>query len=217
MTDHNSKKEASLRTRRLIIDLLKKNGAMDATALSAELSLTGMAVRQHLYALQDEGIVEYEEEPRPMGRPAKLWRLTPKANALFPSGYAELTVGLLDCAREAFGEDGLEKLVALRSGKQLEEYGRQLAELSTVEEKLAVLAAIRSREGYMAELEKQADGTFHFIEKHCPICDAASACARLCQSELDLFRKVLGVEVERIAHLLSGGKRCEYKVQPDRK
>ena len=35
-----------------------------------------MAVRQHLYSLQNEKLVMAEERPVPLGRPAKYWQLT---------------------------------------------------------------------------------------------------------------------------------------------
>ena len=81
--------------------LLKQEGALDAQTLAARLHLSAMAVRQHLYALQDEHLVTYHEVPRPVGRPAKLWQLTPAADRLFPEAYAELTVSLLTSVTEA--------------------------------------------------------------------------------------------------------------------
>ncbi|HLM57183.1 MAG TPA: hypothetical protein VK422_13805 [Pyrinomonadaceae bacterium] len=51
---------------------------------------------------------------------------------------------------------------------------------------------------------------------HCPICAAASACRGFCSTELDLFRSVLGdgVSVERVEHIVSGDRRCAYRVTP---
>ena len=40
-----------------------------------------MAVRQHLYALQQEKLVTAEERPVPLGRPAKFWTLTQRGGA----------------------------------------------------------------------------------------------------------------------------------------
>ncbi len=63
--------ETAVRTRRAIVQLLKQEGRLDAETLAVRLGITAMAVRQHLYALQDEQLVTYQEESRPMGRPAK--------------------------------------------------------------------------------------------------------------------------------------------------
>ena len=82
------------KTRRAITKLLKTEGPIDSAQLAQRLGLTAMAVRQHLYALQREGLVTAEERPVPIGRPAKFWRLTREADRLFPEAYAELSVAL---------------------------------------------------------------------------------------------------------------------------
>lgn len=69
MSRNEIKKDVSTRTRRAIIDLLKERGGMDVMTLSAHFSLSGMAIRQHLNALKEEGLVTNVEEARPMGRP----------------------------------------------------------------------------------------------------------------------------------------------------
>jgi len=51
-----------------------------------------MAVRQHLYALREPKLVTYQEEQRPIGRPAQMWSLTPTAESHFPYARAGLTV-----------------------------------------------------------------------------------------------------------------------------
>lgn len=214
---------SATRTRRQIVDLLKQHGPLDAAALAGRLGVSGMAVRQHLYGLEKEGMIDHREEPRAMGRPAKLWGLTSEANRLFPAGYAELTIGLMDSVRETFGEEGLEKLLSVRNGKQIAHYSLPEGEAeqardggSLLEEKLRRLAEFRTAEGYMAEYEREPDGTYVFTEKHCPICDAAQACASLCRYETGMIRGVLGdgVGVERTEHMLSGGRRCVYRITP---
>ena len=194
--------------------LLKQEGALDAQALAARLHLSAMAVRQHLYALQEEHLITYHEAPRPLGRPAKLWQLTSAADRLFPEAYAELTVSLLTSVTEAFGAAGLERLLDVRTGQQIVAYRQQLAGQDTLQQRVETLAAIRTDEGYMAEVQAQADGSFLLIEKHCPICAAAVACTGLCGKELEVFRAVLGqdVMIERMEHMVVGARRCTYRV-----
>jgi len=215
MKRNEMNKDSSTRTRRGIIDMLKQEGKMDVMALSSEFMLSGMAIRQHLNALKEEGLVTYEEEARPMGRPAKLWRLTSEANRFFPSGYSELSVSLIHSMKEAFGNEGLDKLLAVRNKNMQDEYLQYLGDASGVRDKLAKLADIRTNEGYMAEVKDQDDGSLLFIEKHCPICDVANACAGLCKNELKLFQTVLGntVFIERVEHILAGGRNCVYRVK----
>ena len=58
---------------------------MDSASLAERLQVTAMAVRQHLYALQQEKLVSAEERPVPLGRPAKFWKLTKDADGCSPT------------------------------------------------------------------------------------------------------------------------------------
>lgn len=206
--------ETALRTRRAIVQLLKQQGNLDAETLALRLEITAMAVRQHLYALQDEQLVTYQEESRPMGRPAKLWQLTSAADRFFPNGYAELTLSLLNSVKEAFGEAGLDRLLEVRTQQQLEAYNQQMKGKRSLRQRLNKLVEIRTHEGYMAEVKAQADGSFLLIENHCPICAAATACTGLCAKELEIFESILGdgVNIQRVEHIVAGARRCAYQI-----
>ncbi|HTL51994.1 MAG TPA: metalloregulator ArsR/SmtB family transcription factor [Planctomycetota bacterium] len=203
-------------TRRAITRLLKTEGPLEAADLAKRLRLTAMAVRQHLYALQNEKLVTAEERPRPIGRPAKYWQLTSAADRLFPEAYAELTVTLINALQEAFGPAGLEKVIEGRCGKQRADYAARIGADLPLAHKLKRLAQVRSEEGYMAEVQAEGRGRYLFVENHCPICAAANACKGFCSTELNLFREVVGpgVQVERTEHIVNGDRRCAYRIAP---
>lgn len=204
------------RSRRAIMELLKTRGPTPAAELGDVLKVSAMAVRQHLYALQEQKLVAYEETVLGVGRPQKLWRLTAKAERHFPDAHAELAVALLDGVKASFGPSGLEKLLALRAGRQAADYAEQLAGLRTLGAKVRALARLRSDEGYMAEVLRDGDGAWLLIENHCPVCSAAKTCAGLCQTELTVFQTVLGpgANLERSEHILAGSRRCVYRIAP---
>ena len=206
---------AERKTRRAITKLLKTEGPSGPAQLAERLGLTAMAVRQHLYALQREGLVTAEERPVPIGRPAKFWRLTREADRLFPEAYAELSVALIDSVKDAFGDEGLERVLTSRCARQRVDYGKRIKNGDSLKKKLQELAKVRTEEGYMAEVRAEDEGSFLLIENHCPICAAANACQGFCATELDLFRSVLGprITVERAEHIISGDHRCVYRVR----
>jgi predicted ArsR family transcriptional regulator len=202
-------------TRRAIVKRLKSDGPLDSARLARRMGLTAMAVRQHLYALQREKLVTAEERRGPRGRPAKYWQLTREADRLFPDAYAELSVALIGALGDTFGEAGLQKVLESRCTAQRATYRARLGGSAALGDKLRALAKQRTEEGYMAEVRRDGDG-FLFIENHCPICAAASVCQGFCSTELELFRDVLGPEVavERGEHIVSGDRRCVYRVSP---
>jgi predicted ArsR family transcriptional regulator len=209
--------QAETKTRRRIVKLLKTEGAMDSASLAGHLDVTAMAVRQHLYALQQEKLVTAEERPVPLGRPAKFWRLTKEAERLFPDAYAELNAALITSVQDAFGPQGMARLLDARMARQRADYRARIDGSAPLAKRIQQLAKIRADEGYMAEVKRDGTG-FLFIENHCPICAAATACQGFCSSELELFRSALGpgVSVERAEHILSGDRRCVYRIAAGR-
>ena len=100
---------------------------------------------------------------------------------------------------ETFGPAGVERLLEARLAAQRPTTRRESIRRRRWRTKLQQLARVRTEEGYMAEVKREGRGSFLFIENHCPICAAATACQGFCATELDLFRSVLGpgVAVER--------------------
>jgi len=201
------------KARQRILFWLKTKGPQTAADIAGRLGVTPMAVRQHLYQLHEDGDVEFTDERRSVGRPARVWNLTSSTESRFPDSHGELTVGLLRAATRAFGAKGIARMLDERASDQVETYTRRVTRKRGLPAKVAELAKIRNEEGYMAEWHKEGDGTLVLVENHCPICAAATECNELCHSELRVFREVLGAEVQREEHILSGQRRCLYRIR----
>ncbi|MGY6040632.1 helix-turn-helix transcriptional regulator [Aeromonas sp. AE23HZ002T15] len=197
-----------------ILYLLKSQGPQSAAALGEQLQMTSMGARQHLLTLEAEGLVDFNDQARGRGRPVRLWQLTELAWQRFPDTHSELTLQLIDDVRQLFGEEGMDQLIARREQQMLGRYQAQLTQ-TELEGKLASLKALRSLEGYMADMRQEEDGSWLWWENHCPICAAARACRGFCRSELAMFRQLLApAEVEREQYLLEGDQRCLYRIRP---
>ena len=194
---------------------LKTHGPQTAARVGKRLDVTAMAVRQHLSVLHGEGFVDFTDKRRKVGRPARVWQLTLNANDRFPDSHAELAVDMLEAIQSASGEEGLERLIAERTRRQVESYRARMPSWDLpLEERVAALARIRREEGYMAEYRRVRNGAMELVENHCAISKAAQFCPKFCGGELTLFREVLGdrVTVERIEHIPSGDRRCAYRI-----
>ncbi|MEQ1753699.1 MAG: metalloregulator ArsR/SmtB family transcription factor [Micropepsaceae bacterium] len=201
---------------RAILDHLKTHGPSDASEMAKALDVTPMAVRQHLYALEDAGLVAFSESGKSgaRGRPSKTWQLQPRAASYFTDAHAELSVELIANIREIFGERGLDRLIEKRTEQQTVAYRATLAGAGTLKEKVKRLARLRTDAGYLAEVQTVSDG-FLLIENHCPVCRAARACTGLCRQELEVFQAALGkdVSISRTDHILAGARRCAYHIR----
>lgn len=201
--------------RAAVLERLKREGPVTAEMLAPGLGITGMAVRQHLDALEAEGLADYETRSGGRGRPSKFWRATTAADRHFPDAHAALAADLISQMRRAFGDKGLDRLVALRSAQQERDYAPRISTKSTLKARLDALAKLRTEEGYMAEVRREeGSGAWLLVENHCPVCAAARLCTGLCREELALFQRVLGksTRIERISHILAGAGRCAYRV-----
>jgi predicted ArsR family transcriptional regulator len=193
---------------------LKSRGPLGASTLARTLGITEVGVRQHLAKLHGAGLVAFDDRAGEVGRPKRMWRLTPKGHARFPDTHGDLTVSLIEGIRSVFGEAGLDRLIEARLEAAVATYRRAFEPYLDLGDCVAVLARLRTAEGYMAEFEMQEDGSFLLIENHCPICAAAKTCQGFCRSELELFQAAFGadISVTRQEHLLSEGRRCIYRI-----
>jgi DeoR family suf operon transcriptional repressor len=200
-------------TRGAILRLLKRNGELRAEDLAASLDMTPSGMRQHLRVLSADGLVTYREQRGVAGRPRHHYRLTARAEAMFPRRYADLVNDLLTVANDddpAF----LERMFTRRGQRRLDAARLRLS--GTLEERVRALAAVLDDDGYLAEAEPLAerDG-WRIVERNCAIFDIALRYGHACSSELDFLRAALpDAEVTRVRHMVEGAMFCAYDIVP---
>ena len=196
-----------------VLRILKTRGPQPVSLLAKEMNVTTEGARFHLLKLEKEGLIQATTEAKGRGRPKHIWSLTEKGHNCFPDAHAELTVRLIAKMRETLGQEAVDRVIEAKQQSGIEVYSMEMKGLTDLESKVAKLAEIRDREGYMAEYEKDEEG-YLLIENHCPICTAAKLCQGFCRAELNTFRSVLGddVKVDRVSHIISGARRCAYRI-----
>ncbi len=196
-----------------VLGILKRRGAQPISDIAKALQVTTEGARFHLQKLTGKGLVQSTKEIIGRGRPRQVWSLTQEGHARFPDTHSELTVKIIESVRKNLGEEALKEVIRFNERKDLERYQAELSGCDSMESRVAGLAEIRNREGYMAFYEKTESG-FMLIENHCPICSAATTCQTFCRAELNIFRTVLGkaVSVERVEHIIEGARRCAYRI-----
>jgi DeoR family suf operon transcriptional repressor len=200
-------------TRRAILQTLKKVGQARADELAVTLGITGSAMRQHLTALTNDGLVAHDEVRGGRGRPKHLFHLAPAAEGLFPKTYSELTNELLDYVADADPEL-LEQVFERRRDRRIEGAQARLAGRDLAGQ-VAELNAILDEDGYLAEWIAMDDGSYRIVEHNCAILGVASRYGQACTAEIEFIRTVLpGAEVNRVEHMMAGARRCAYEITP---
>ncbi len=204
-----------MKTVDLILQKVKRQGTVTAKQLSEAFEITTMGARQHLQSLEDDGILSYHDIKAKVGRPTRHWSLTAKGHAQFTDKHGELAIQFIDAIESLYGAEGVEKITLQREQKALQSYQKAMSSGRNLKEKLHILCELRDQEGYMVDLEQHEDH-FLLIENHCPICQAAKRCPSLCHSEQRIFKQALKdlASLERSEHIVSGQRRCVYRVTP---
>lgn len=194
--------------------ILKKKGPQPLSVIADELEVTKEGARFHLIKLEKEGLVESRSEAKGRGRPKQIWSLTDEGNSRFPDAHADLTANLITMMRDTLGEEAVDQVISKHEKTMYSKYSEEIDEDAELETRIAQLARVRDKDGYMAEYEKDEEG-FLLIENHCPICTAAKTCQGFCRAELNIFKAVLGddVNIERVEHIIKGERRCAYRIR----
>lgn len=198
-------------TREKIIFLLKKNGSLSIEVLSRELHITSMGIRQHLLSLERKGYITYVTKRQGIGRPAFLYRLTEKAQNLFPTVYDEFIIDTFRDIENNEGKQKIDELFKWRKNRLLKDLKESLPEKKTLRDKLSTITNLLDTKGYLAELQ---DTNNHYSLKifHCPIFRLSSEYKEACRHDLQMFKELLGKEVSRQECIIDGDTSCTYTI-----
>ncbi|MFC4497299.1 helix-turn-helix transcriptional regulator [Streptomyces ovatisporus] len=209
-------------TRNKVARSILDHGPSTAAELATRLELTAAAVRRHLDSLVGEGVVEPREKrvygSRGRGRPAKVFALTDCGRDAFDQDYDRLAADALRwIAQSAGGGERGDAAVAdfarARVAEQAELYRRALERVPP-EERTRALAEALSKDGYAATARSapaSAGGSSlgeQLCQHHCPVAHTAEQFPQLCEAETEVFSRLLGTHVQRLATIAHGDGVC---------
>ncbi len=204
-------------TRARVARLLLENGSSTASALSEWLGLTAAAVRRHVDALITDGMVE-AREGRPQGRrgrgrPAKIFAVTDAGRSAFYHAYDDLASSALRFLGETVGEDAVAEF-ARRQVADLERRYRPGVEAAPTHQRVETLAEALSGDGYAATAQEAPTpgGGEQLCQHHCPVAHVAAEFPQLCEAETEVFERLLGTPVQRLATIAHGDGVCTTHV-----
>lgn len=202
--------------RRSILLHLRQAGPTSPDGLATALGASRTGVLQQLHALEAANLVGHSTERHGVGRPRHLYDVTPDAQDLFPADYDGLAAGLLAAIAEVGGPDLIEDVFAARRrqiGHRLRQtLARRVAPGADLVDRVRELAVLQDEAGYLAEWLVGEDGAVRLRENNCAIYHVARETDAACAAELQLFRELLGEDVVRETHIVSGDRCCTYRV-----
>ena len=201
-------------SRREILLLLKKRGAARSEEIAAAIGVTLSGTRQHLTALERDGLVAHRDLRDGRGRPKFLYSLTATADNLFPRNYVDLTNELLEYVEDA-DPDLLGRIFDRRGARRLERARQRTEGLTGFAARVRAVTALLDEDGYLADCVEEPDGAFRITEHNCAVMGVALKYGHACRSEIEFLRAALPeAEVTRVAHMVAGQHVCAYDVRP---
>lgn len=197
-------------TKRKILAHLKESCGATTQDLAAALGVTVPAIRKHLVDLEEEQYIAGHLEKRcGKGRPQYVYHLTHKGEEAFPKNYSGLCLDLLGHLESLCGEQMVLQLFSAREESLYQQLAPQLAHL-TLDQKVRKLSELLCEAGYQATLTDA--GEWLLEQRNCPSIAVARRYKALCQCEMSLYERLLGVPIERVSQIASGAGACRYKI-----
>jgi predicted ArsR family transcriptional regulator len=197
-------------TRERVARSILELGPSTAAALGERLELTPAAVRRHLDHLIEQGAVEAREPrvygSRGRGRPAKVFALTELGRDRFDQQYDDLAVQALRFLAETGGDDAVMEF-ARRRVAGLEARYHEIVEEHPDAEPSVALAEALTHSGYAAAVRESPLGP-QLCQQHCPVAHVAHEFPQLCEAETEVFGRLLGRHIQRLATIAHGDGVC---------
>lgn len=194
---------------------LKKTQPMTAHELGEQFGLTANALRRHLKALEEDGLVHFSREVRGLGAPVYTYSLTAAGEALFPRQYMSALSTALEALRKSGGREAVSAVLETEWTRLAEQAG-PVVDALPVQERVALVAELLTAKGYMAEAVQVGDPGKSAVSTlrihNCALGEIATQFPDACQVEAQFLEKVLGALVVRGVHRFDGCGRCEYGI-----
>lgn len=194
---------------------LKKAQPMTAQELGEQFGLTANALRRHLKALEEDGLVRFVREVRGVGAPVYTFSLTTAGEALFPRHYVPVLANALERLEATQGHAVLTSVLDTEWQRLVLDADPIVTDLP-LNERLSLVAELLTARGYMAEAVESGEpgetgvGTLRI--HNCALGEIAERFPEACAAEARALERLLGVPLVRGAHRADGCGRCEYGV-----
>ncbi|NDK30538.1 helix-turn-helix transcriptional regulator [Nesterenkonia haasae] len=209
-------------TRQRVLQLVVEEGPISAAQLGRELQLTAAAVRRHLDAMTEQGLVEVKNvtsRRKGAGRPSRRYVISSLGQQELGDDYLNLVrtaLGVMDEKNEGTAAQSLAKSYF----SQFEErYGPALEGVEDLDERTEKLSALFSADGFAGftrlvgrDNPLLAMQSTQLCQGHCPVREIAAAHPVFCEEETAMIARLLDVDVRRLSTQAAGAHVCTTHV-----
>lgn len=171
--------------------------------LIGDLGISANAVRQHLTALERDGVVARAGTQPSGGRPELLYVLSNLGREAFPRRYRQLAEGLIEDIGTVIGPEALDAAMRRMGGRA----GAQVASGRQPASVVDTAAALRTA-GYAAGVSNSAKP--EIVAHNCVFHRLAERFPAVCQFDLAFMEAATGCKVEHRECMVRGGKVCRF-------
>lgn len=231
--DHGTR-EADGSTRERVMQLVVEKGPISAAQLGRELDLTAAAVRRHLDAMTEQGIVEIKNVAglrKGAGRPSRRYVISSRGQDALGDDYLRLVhtaLGLIqrnalepdsEDSGDVIGDQAAAQLAKEYFGQLEEQYAAELDGIEDLDERTEKLSHLFSGDSFAGftrlvgrDNPLLAMQSTQLCQGHCPIREIAGAHPVFCEEETEMISRLLHVDVRRLSTQAAGAHVCTTHV-----
>jgi len=198
-----------------IIEFLLDNPAgADIQLLVEHLDITKTAVREHLIKLETRGLILCQDDDTKVGRPKKLYSLTPSGHESLPRQYSWLSILLLEELTQSLDATNVKNILKNLAKRVIKDFRQSNDKKANSKETIKEATKLLCDLGYRA-LTKQSDirkgaiieatnCVYHTVAKSHPV---------LCEFDIAVLENLTEMKVELTKCIAKNDSACQFCIK----
>lgn len=198
-------------TRKTILTNIKRTNTATVNQLAANLGLSPVTVRHHLYSLMADDLIERTIQRGGVGRPQHEYTLTNEGRRRFPSRYHVLTANVFSVLKNVKSEEDVRHL--------MEAIVKQTLDMPADMDVLPLEARLQELETHFAAHDipisfqiNEQDGEVH-LRISCPYYYVSQHHPELCSVDKQIIEDALQLPLIQKECLLDGDRSCTFSIK----
>lgn len=192
----------------VVLDSIRRQGAVTISALVDEMGVTATAVRQRVRRLMDEGLIERQSERKSRGRPNHRYRLTEKGELSAGTNFADLAIVLWDEIRSVADPAIQRGLLQRIAGRLTARYQERITG-TTLCDRMRELVTVFTERKIPFEINQAGELPILSVLA-CPYPKLAEADRGVCSMEKLMLSEILGTNMRLSECRLDGANCCTF-------